>query len=51
MLLNITSSFFTWLSQLFTVISNNITRLQPSQYAVGLVVVICMGYMLLRGRD
>ena len=51
MLLTIISSTTAWISQVLTLVSNQITNLQPSQYAIGLVIVIGLGYVMLRGRN
>lgn len=51
MFITIASSVTSWLSQLQALLGNKMTRLQPEQYAIGLVVCIVLGYMLLRGRD
>ncbi len=50
MLLSIASSFTRWLSQIVSLISREMTQLQPQHYAVGLVACIGLGYLLLRGR-
>jgi hypothetical protein len=51
MLLTIISSTTAWISQVLTLVSNQITNLQPSQYAIGLVIAIGLGYVMLRGRN
>gem|GEM_PF-3267507 len=51
MLLTIISSVTAWISQVLTLVSRQITNMQPSQYAIGLVLVICLGYVMLRGRN
>lgn len=51
MQLSVVSSMSRWLSQIVTAISQQMTRMQPEQYAIGLVVCIGLGYVLLRSRD
>jgi len=40
-----------WLSQIFTIISRNVTNMQPGQYAIGLAIVVGASFVLLRGRN
>jgi len=51
MLLTVISSVVAWISQVLTLVSRQVTHMQPTQYAIGLVFVICLGYVMLRGRN
>ena len=51
MLMNIASAMSSWLAQIFSIVSNQVTHMQPSQYLIGLTFCICVGYLLLRGRN
>jgi len=51
MLLSITSGVFSWLSQVTAIINNRLGRMQPEQYAIGLIFCIGIGWILLRGRS
>ena len=51
MLLSIFTSVSSWLTQLLSLLTRQITHMQPTQYMIGLGICICLGYVLLRGRD
>ncbi len=51
MLLNIVSTMSSWLAQVFSIVSNQVTGMQPTQYMIGLTFCICVGYILLRRRN
>ena len=51
MLLSIFSRASSWLSQVLSIIFRQMTHMQPTQYLIGLVFCICLGYVLLRGRN
>lgn len=47
----IISSMTSWLSQILSIVSNQMTNMQPEQYMIALAVCICVGYVLLRARN
>ncbi|MEO2034228.1 MAG: hypothetical protein ABGZ35_19300 [Planctomycetaceae bacterium] len=51
MLLSIVSSMSSWLSQILSIVGNQMTNMQPEQYMIGLAICISLGYVLLRGRN
>ena len=50
MLLSIVSRISSWLTQIVSIISNQMSFMHPEQYMIGLAVCICLGYVLLRAR-
>ena len=51
MLPSIVSRMSSWLSQILSIVGNQMTNMQPEQYMIGLTVCICLGYVLLRARN
>ena len=51
MQLNIVSTMSSWLAQVISIFSNQMTRMQPTHYLIGLSFCICVGFVLLRGRS
>lgn len=49
MLMSITTSVVTWFTQVRSIVFNRLSHLNPEEYGIGLVLCICIGYMLLRG--
>ena len=51
MFLTIFSSFTRWLRQVSGIVDRELSHVGPSEYAMALVVVICIGFFLLRNRN
>jgi len=51
MLISIVSKSSSWLAQIVSIFTRQITHLQPTQYMIGLAFCIVVGYVLLRGRN
>ena len=51
MLLSIVDGFSRWLAQLKGVLMNRFDHLTPTEYCTMLVACICIGWLLLRGRN
>jgi len=50
MLYHITSSIGLWLHQVRTIVHDRFVHMEPTDYAVGLVVCITIGWIMLNGR-
>ncbi len=51
MLVDIMSSVTMWFSQVGNIIGRELSHMSPREYSIGLVLCICVGFVLLRGRN
>jgi hypothetical protein len=47
----IMSGLTTWLHQVSNILSREMAQLSPREYSIGLILCICIGFVLLRGRN
>ncbi|MFO0975665.1 MAG: hypothetical protein U0996_04665 [Planctomycetaceae bacterium] len=51
MLLSVMSDFSRWIFQVQHIVSNRLNHMTPNDYTIMLVLTICIGYVLLKGRS
>ena len=51
MFVNIFSGIYDWIGQLKSLLFYRYSHLTPDDYTIMLVACICIGYLLLRGRN
>lgn len=51
MLLSVMSDFSRWIFQVQNIVSNRLNHMTPNDYTIMLILTICIGYVLLKGRS
>lgn len=51
MFISIVDGFSRWLAQLKNVLQSRFDHLTPTEYCTMLIVCICIGWLMLRGRS
>lgn len=51
MLMTIVSSLTDWMQRVLGIVARQMSHLNPQEYCFGLVFCICIGFVLLRGKN
>lgn len=49
MFASVWSSFTTWVYQVRAIVGRELSQLSPEEYGIGLIIVIVIGFIMLRG--